>query len=111
MRKMSATFCLALLVLLWAGTALATDHSFIEGPLNSGPEATKACLECHEDAADHIMKTSHWTWDAEQTINGKQVKRGKVNAINNFCIGIRSNEPRCHQLSYWLWLERQAALT
>ncbi len=95
MRKMSATFCLALLVLLWAGTALATDHSFIEGPLNSGPEATKACLECHEDAADHIMKTSHWTWDAEQTINGKHVKRGKVNAINNFCIGIQSNEPRC----------------
>jgi octaheme c-type cytochrome (tetrathionate reductase family) len=41
------------------------------------------------------MKTSHWTWDAEQTINGKQVKRGKVNAVNNFCIGIRSNEPRC----------------
>lgn len=82
-------------VLLWAGAATAADHSFIEGPLNSGPEVTRTCLECHEDAARTMMKTSHWTWSAEQEIDGKKVKRGKVNAINNFCVSVQSNEPRC----------------
>ena len=94
MRKGFGSLICALL-LVWAGSAGAADHSFIEGPVNSGPEATKTCLECHEDAAMDIMKTSHWTWDAEQKINGKTVKRGKINAVNNFCVSVRSNEPRC----------------
>ena len=66
--------------------ALATtDHSgYFEGTLDNGPDVTKACLECHEDAAKEIMATSHWTWSTEQNIGGKQVKRGKVNALNNF---------------------------
>lgn len=74
----------------------STDHSdFFDGPLSSGPEVTKKCLECHEDAAIDVMKTSHWTWSSPQTINGKEVDRGKKNAINNFCVSIDGNEPRC----------------
>ncbi|MBN1958542.1 MAG: tetrathionate reductase family octaheme c-type cytochrome [Desulfuromonadales bacterium] len=83
------------LSLLWAGTATAEDHSFIEGPFTSGPEVTKACLECHEDAAKDMMKTSHWSWNMEQVIDGKTVKRGKINSMNNFCVSVQSNEPRC----------------
>ena len=68
------------------GSALAAeDHTgHFDGPLNTGPEVTQACLECHEDAADQVMATSHWTWSSMQTIGGKQVNRGKLNAINNF---------------------------
>ena len=86
MKKMSLQllFCAIALSLSWTGFAAAADHSFIEGPINSGPEATKVCLQCHEDAATHIMKTSHWTWNAEQVIDGKTVKRGKINSVNNF---------------------------
>jgi octaheme c-type cytochrome (tetrathionate reductase family) len=93
-RKMRA-FIAVMAVLLWTSFAGATDHAFIEGPINSGPEATKVCLECHTEAARKVMKTSHWTWDAEQTINGKKVKRGKIDSVNNFCVSVRSNEPRC----------------
>jgi len=31
-----------------------------------------------------VMATSHWTWSTEQTIGGKKVQRGKINALNNF---------------------------
>ena len=76
----------AVLLTAFSSSALAaTDHSgFFEGPLNSGPEVTKACLECHEDAAAEVMATSHWTWAVDQTIGGKKVHRGKINALNNF---------------------------
>ncbi len=91
----SLLFCVLALSLIGLGGVGAADHSFIEGPLNSGPEVTRTCLECHEDAATDIMKTSHWTWNMEQVIDGKTVKRGKINAMNNFCVSVQSNEPRC----------------
>jgi len=77
-----------------AGPA-AADHSFIEGPFASGPEVTRVCLECHADAATDIMQTSHWTWRLDQEIAGRRVQRGKFDSINNFCVAIHSNEPRC----------------
>ncbi|MFO7577162.1 MAG: tetrathionate reductase family octaheme c-type cytochrome [Pelovirga sp.] len=84
------------LVLLGGTTAVAMDHSMlIEGPFATGMEVTQTCLECHGDAAAEVMNTSHWHWNLEQEINGEKVARGKVNAINNFCVSIASNEPRC----------------
>ncbi|WP_298037611.1 tetrathionate reductase family octaheme c-type cytochrome [uncultured Desulfuromonas sp.] len=78
------------------GLAAETDHTgFVEGPFTTGPEVTKQCLECHEDAATDVMKTSHWTWALEQKVDGKTVARGKKNAINNFCISVTGNWPRC----------------
>ncbi len=92
-RKSLGLFVLMLLTIPL--TALAGHENYISGPLNSGPEVTAACLNCHEDAATDVMKTSHWNWNLKQTINGKEVGRGKKNAINNFCISIDSNWPRC----------------
>ena len=88
-RFAKAKHLLALLVVMlvgFAGSALAAeDHSgYFGGTLDSGPEVTKACLGCHEDAAKQVMATSHWTWSTEQKIGGKTVQRGKVNALNNF---------------------------
>ena len=43
-----------------------TDHSaIIEGPFETGQDVTRACLECHEDAAQEIMATAHWTWESK----------------------------------------------
>ncbi len=98
MKKMSQRllFCVLALTLAGSGVASAMDHSgFIEGPFNSGPQVTETCLECHEDAATEVMATSHWTWESEQIIDGKKVLRGKKNVMNNFCIAVNSNEPRC----------------
>ena len=32
-----------------------TDHSaIVTGPFETGPDVTRACLECHEDAAQQV---------------------------------------------------------
>ncbi|MCP4547886.1 MAG: tetrathionate reductase family octaheme c-type cytochrome [bacterium] len=79
--------------------AAHVDHaSLIEGPFADGPSVTRACLECHEDAAGEIMATSHWTWESPTVFRahfGDSVRLGKRTAMNNFCIGIQSNWPSC----------------
>ncbi|MBN1958543.1 MAG: tetrathionate reductase family octaheme c-type cytochrome [Desulfuromonadales bacterium] len=101
MRKLSGKLVISTLAmaLLWSAPASAIKHSFhngiLQGPFESGPQVTKACLECHKDAAFEVMKTTHWTWETEQIVNGKLVKRGKKNVMNNFCGAVKSNEPRC----------------
>lgn len=69
--------------------------TYVQGPIENGPQATVQCLKCHDQQAKDFMKTTHWTWSAKQTIGGKTADRGKKNAINNFCVSIASNEPRC----------------
>lgn len=95
----SNKFILITLLLLLALPTLAMagagHKDRIEGPINSGPEATKQCLNCHEDAATDFMKTSHWNWTLEQKINGKIYQRGKRNALNNYCTNVASNEDSC----------------
>jgi len=89
---------LATVILLVGGTlALAANphKEYLEGPFKTGPEVTKACLECHEDAATDFMTTSHWTWSLEQEVNGKVHQRGKKNALNNYCTNTASNESSC----------------
>jgi octaheme c-type cytochrome (tetrathionate reductase family) len=62
-------------------------------------EGTKSCLSCHGKLADEFLTTAHWKWKgvasniegAESGIHGKQ------DILNNFCIGIASNEGRCTQ--------------
>lgn len=77
-----------------------TDHSrlFEVDHFASGREVTRACLECHPQAAHELMQTSHWTWLGEpERLPGRDrpLRLGKRNAINNFCISIESNWPRC----------------
>jgi octaheme c-type cytochrome (tetrathionate reductase family) len=89
------------LVLLLPAMALAAihpveDHQDIEGPFTDGPSVTATCLECHDDVAHDFMKTEHWTWEPMQDVIGKgQVPLGKKNTINNFCVAVSSNWPRC----------------
>jgi len=83
-------------------SAGAVDHSkFAELNRNfSKPEdLTAACLKCHNQAGAEIMKTNHWLWtrktDKLSGREGQMVDVGKKNIINNFCIAVASNEPRC----------------
>ncbi len=73
------------------------DHSKLK-PLqkdfDSGPEVTKACLSCHNMAGEQLANTIHWLWLDPQ--GGNNTKVGKAGLVmNNFCININSNEPRC----------------
>ncbi len=64
---------------LWITTD-HTRHKALKQPFVSGPEVTKACLSCHNEAAVQFHKTIHWTWLAD----GGKGKAGY--SINNFCI-------------------------
>jgi octaheme c-type cytochrome (tetrathionate reductase family) len=63
-----------------------------------GPSVTRACLACHPRAAEEIMQTSHYQWLGEPELlpgRSEPVRIGKRNLINNYCIGIEGNWPKC----------------
>lgn len=85
-----------------------TDHTpLLTGPFETGSDVTRACLTCHAEAGEQVMHTSHFTWLSEPfTLNedGETIQIGKLNLINNFCIGIQSNWAgctRCHAGYGW----------
>ncbi len=90
---LAAVFAIAL---AFSAAAAVSHKDLIKGPFKSGPDVTKKCLQCHEQAAHDVMKTTHWTWSSRQEVPGRGViDRGKKNTINNFCISVSSNWPRC----------------
>ncbi len=79
-------------------SSATTDHSKLkelEGPFLSGPEVTKACIECHNTAGHQFMQNKHWTWDYKHPKTGQHL--GKSVLINNFCTNARGNEGMCAQ--------------
>ncbi len=62
-------------------------------------QVTRACLECHNKAGFQVMRTSHWLWsrktDKMPGKEGQIMDVGKRNVINNFCVAVKSNWPRC----------------
>jgi octaheme c-type cytochrome (tetrathionate reductase family) len=77
-----------------------TEHTdLMYGPYATGQEVTQACLECHPDAAQDVMHTSHFTWESKPVaapwLDNQLVTIGKKNQINNFCIGTQGNEKKC----------------
>ena len=93
---------IGLLAVLVALPAMAADscpdHSkFIKGPIETGTQATQQCLKCHKKAAEHLMKTPHWTWQREQVVDGKKEDLGKINAFNNFCTSTPTNRVHCSE--------------
>ena len=62
-------------------------------------EGTDSCLDCHGlEGADMLMK-AHYTWEGlASNIEGYEDQfHGKNDLINNFCIAVPTNEPRCTQ--------------
>ena len=76
------------------------DHSGFEElkqDFLSGPEVTKACLGCHNQAGKQLHATTHWTWQFSNKKTGQLL--GKKNVVNNAFMSVSSNEPfctRCH---------------
>ncbi|MCD4741329.1 MAG: tetrathionate reductase family octaheme c-type cytochrome, partial [Desulfobacteraceae bacterium] len=85
-------------LLLGTNVFAQEDHSeFIEGPFKTPQEVTTTCLDCHEGIDRDIMKTRHWNWLGDEFVNknGEKMRFGKQNIINNYCIAVPSNWPRC----------------
>ncbi len=89
---------ITMLVSLAAGRSAAQDHAdFVEGPFSTPQEITETCLMCHEDVGTEVLETRHWKWLGQEFDAGERgvIQLGKKNFINNFCIAIPSNWPRC----------------
>lgn len=83
-----------------AGSSTADHRGFpaLKKRFANGPAVTRACLECHTQAAEQIHETSHWNWLGDEVAVPGHVGRhrlGKANLLNNFCIGVQSNEASC----------------
>ena len=67
-----------------------TDHPY---------EGTESCMACHSTVGEEIITTGHFTWKGvAANIEGFEGgEHGKIDIINNFCIAVASNEPRCTQ--------------
>jgi octaheme c-type cytochrome (tetrathionate reductase family) len=78
----------------------STDHSklpALQKKFASAQEVTRACLSCHTESAGEVMRSSHWNWEREEYIPHRGVRSiGKKNILNNFCIGISSNQESCN---------------
>jgi len=59
---------------LWI-TSDHSKHEILKQDFKSGPEVTKACLSCHNQAALQFHQTIHWTW--MDPITEKSAKLGK----------------------------------
>jgi hypothetical protein len=96
-RRIMITTVLAFTIFGAGALAFGTEeHQEISGPFNTPMEVTQKCLECHAEEAHNVMQTSHWTWKLKQDYQQRgQVDRGKVNAVNNFCVSINGNWARC----------------
>jgi len=59
-------------------------------------EVTNACISCHTEVPKEIMASAHWNWERVGYIEGRGIASiGKKNAINNYCIGSKTNEQAC----------------
>ena len=62
-------------------------------------EVTAECLRCHEKAGEDMIKSAHWLWKGPSpyTVDRqKKIMSGKAtDTINNFCVALPSNWPRC----------------
>lgn len=86
-----------LLAVQSVSAAISTaDHKKFEQlqqKFQTGPEVTRACLECHTNAAKQIHKSKHWKWEYENPITGQIL--GKKHVLNNFCIAAAPNIASC----------------
>lgn len=63
-------------------TADHSMHEALQQDFQSGPEVTEACLSCHNEAAEQVHKTIHWTWICPADPNKVMGKNGLT--MNNF---------------------------
>ena len=86
----------------WVNTPVRTQHedhkSLMKGPYQTGQEVTAACLECHKEAAEQVIHTSHWKLKSEPVLLAERdepVTVGMDNSFNNICIGFQGDWSSC----------------
>jgi len=79
--------------------APSVDHSEFEEldkTFDSPQQVTETCINCHTERHMEVMASNHWNWDRLSYIEGRGIHAlGKRNAVNNYCIGVNTNEIAC----------------
>ncbi len=77
------------------------DHSSfpeLQKDFKNAHQITAACLSCHINRGDELLKSPHFNWEREMFIEGRGVVySGKKNGLNNFCTGIAGSEATCNR--------------
>jgi octaheme c-type cytochrome (tetrathionate reductase family) len=62
-------------------------------------EGTKSCLMCHEGEGLEMLDSGHFKWEGktDRIVGLEGQSHGKKDLINNFCVAVPTNEPRCTQ--------------
>ena len=80
-------------------TNIPVDHNQfpeLQQDFDSVQQVTETCLKCHNNIDEQLMLNEHWNWKKLDTIPGRgNFVMGKENIINNFCVGVASNEKLC----------------
>jgi len=60
---------------------------------------TQNCLSCHPQEGQAVLRSAHWNWQGASPYTVGHEKRNDIgkryNTINNFCINLNGNWPRC----------------
>lgn len=79
----------------------SVDHAkfdVLRGPFAQPQDVTKACISCHTERHTEVMQSSHWNWERIEYVEGSGIRKvGKKTILNNYCIGISSNEQMCNR--------------
>ena len=91
------------------------DHSaFFNDKLATGPDVTRACMRCHQQAALDLLGTAHFQWQDQEVTDhrtGDRIRIGKKNLLNNFCISIHGNLASCTKChAGYGWARRELRL-
>ncbi len=89
--------CLLLIGCQPVSAQAARAHLTIKGPFTSLAEANNQCIKCHEQQAEDLRKSIHWTWQRKRTINGAIVLSSKDNDLSRFAIAPGNNPQACHR--------------
>lgn len=75
------------------------DHSQFEilnREFTTPVEVTLACISCHNTRHLEVMESAHWNWDRIGFTEDRGITAiGKKNVMNNYCIGVATNELTC----------------
>ncbi|MCK4570245.1 MAG: hypothetical protein KAT76_08135, partial [Bacteroidales bacterium] len=73
-----------------------TKFDILKEPFADAHAVTAACLSCHTNRHEEILETSHWRWQRNEILDGREeMPLGKKNILNNFCIGVAGSEASC----------------
>jgi octaheme c-type cytochrome (tetrathionate reductase family) len=79
----------------------SVDHSRfpqLKRAFSAPQQVTEACISCHNGRAEEVMRSSHWSHERGEYIEGRGVRYiGKRNVLNNYCIGVAGSRESCNR--------------